>query len=215
MRIRACPRQTRTAWVLATLLCTGADGLPTPTRAAPATPAAPESAETSWLTQSATAVGDALKSLGADAASVWSSVTGVATSSQPFESLPPMLSDDDRTFFAVLDAAGLQLSEIKVGGTMLSSTTYRLVAAREPSAADLEHAEQMLSDYRATSGGLRAAAKQRIARAVLDLAGDKGFVLTAVVIGLSPWPSASYEMDARNRPPEAAERRVLDGLRTQ
>jgi len=215
MRIPACPRQTRTAWVLAALLCIGAAGLPTPTRAAAATPAAPESAETSWLTQSVTAVGDALKSLGADAASVWSSVTAVVTPSQPFQSLPHMISDDDRRFFAVLDAIGLQLSEIKLGGTSLSSTSYRLVAAREPSVADFERAEQMLSDYRAMSGGLRAAAKQRIARAVLDLAGDKGFVLTAVVIKLTPWPSASYEMDARNRPPEAAERRVLENLRTQ
>jgi hypothetical protein len=49
-----------------------------------------------------------------------------------------------------------------------------------------------------------------MARAILDVAGDNGFVLTAVVIELWPWPSVQYEISARNRPPEAAERRVID-----
>ena len=209
------PRRTHMAWMLAALVAVGAAGLAAPARAAGDTPAAPGPSEPSWLEQSAATIGGAMKSLGDGTASLWSAVTGVATPSEPFQSLPAMLSDDDRKFFAVLDAAGLQLSEIKVGGSMLSPTTYRLVAAREPSTADLQRAEQMLSDYRASDSGLRAAAKQRIARAVLDLANGKGFLLSAMTIELSPWPTASYELQARNRPPEAAERRVLDNLRTQ
>jgi hypothetical protein len=44
----------------------------------------------------------------------------------------------------------------------------------------------------------------------LDVAGDKGFILTAVNIDLWPWPSVNYEITARNRPPEVSERRVID-----
>jgi hypothetical protein len=93
---------------------------------------------------------------------------------------------------------------------MLSHSSYRFVAARDPSDIDIQRAERKLAEFRTTSGGLRNGAKQRIAQAVLDVAGDNGFVLTAVVIELWPWPSVQYEISARDRPPEAAERRVID-----
>jgi hypothetical protein len=163
--------------------------------------------------QSVWAAGGALKSVGAEAASAWSAIAGVTTPSQPSGALPDQIGEDDRQFFAVFDAVGLQLSEIKFGGTVVSYSSYRFVATRQPSAADLERAERKLNDYRAISGGPLVWAKQRIARSVLDLAGDKDFVLSAAVITLLPWPSASYEINALNRPPEAGERRVVDRMR--
>jgi hypothetical protein len=129
--------------------------------------------------------------------------------------LPGQISDDDKRFFAALNAVGLELSEIKVGGGTFSHSSYRFVAARDPSDVDLQRGERELEDYTARAGGLRAAAKQRIIRAVLDVAGDKNFILTAVVVDLWPWPSVSYEMTARNRPPEAGERRVIDATQPQ
>jgi hypothetical protein len=109
----------------------------------------------------------------------------------------------------------LQLSEIKVGGGTFSHSSYRFVAARDPSDVDIQRAERKLDEYRSSVGGLRAAAKQRIVRAILDVAGDKGFILTAVVIDMWPWPSVNYEISARNRPPEPGERRVIDATQSQ
>jgi hypothetical protein len=155
----------------------------------------------------------ALYSVSTGAATAWNTVAGYARPSQPSGALPDQIGEDDRRFFAVLDAVGLQLSEIKVGGTMVTYNSYRFVAMRQPSAADLERADRALSVYRTVSGGPFVWAKQRIARSVLDLAGDKDFVLSAAVITLLPWPSANYEINAVNRPPEAAERRVVDRVR--
>jgi len=215
MRTPAFRWPTGTTLVLAVVCCTGVAGLPTPTRADGPAPATPGSLEPAWLAQSMSVVGGALKSLGSGAASTWSNLTDLVTPSRPSDLLPDRISDNDRQFFAVLDAIGLQVSEVKLGGTLISSSSYRLVAARAPSVADFEHAERKLSEYCATSDGLRSQAKQRIARSVLDLAGAKDFVLSAVVIELSPWPSVRYELDARNRPPEAAERRVVEGVQAQ
>lgn len=215
MRTSAFPWSARTALGMALLFCGSIACLPTPTRAADREPAAPETIETPWLTQSMAVARGALKSLGSGAASAWSNVAGLVAPSQPAELLPDRISDDDQQFFAVMDTVGLRVSEIRLGGSLVTSSSYRFVAERAPSVADLDRAERKLDGYRSTSDGLRARAKQRIARSVLDLTGAKDFALTAVVIELSPWPSVSYEMNARNRPPEAAERRVVDGMQTQ
>ena len=167
----------------------------------------------SWLLRPVWAIGGAVKSIGSGAASVWGAVAGLTTPFRPSEALPDQIGDDDRRFFAVLNGVGLELGEIKVEGSLISYSSYRFVATRQPSAADLERAERKLVAYRANSGGPSGWAKQRIARAILDLAGDKNFVLSATVITLSPWPTASYEITALNRPPEAAERRVADSMR--
>jgi hypothetical protein len=208
---REVPKSRRlrdSLWLAA--FCAGIAGCPAPVRAAD-----PPPAETPWLARSMSMAGGALTSLGAGVVSVWNGAGRLVTPAQPLESMPELISDDDRRFFAVLNAIGLRLSEIKVGGTLVASSSYRLVAAREPSPGDLERGERLLDEYRSAASGVRAGAKERIAQAVIDLAGDTGFVLTAVVIELSPWPSASYEMNARERPPEAAERRVVNGVRPQ
>jgi hypothetical protein len=152
----------------------------------------------------------AAKATGSAAGSAWASFSGLFSGSEPYDYMPSQLSEDDRRFFATLDALGLQLSAISVGGGILSHSSYRFVAARDPSDVDIQRAERKLAEFRAASGGLRNGAKQRISRAILDVAGDNGFVLTAVVIELWPWPSVHYEISARNRPPEAAERRVIN-----
>ena len=176
-----------------------------------ATPGAARSAEpAAWYEQPLAAVSSAAKAVGAAADSAWAGIAGLFGGSDPYDYMPSQLSEDDRRFFATLDALGLQLAEIKVGGGTLSHSSYRFIAAREPSDVDIERAERKLEEFRAKSGGLRNGAKQRIARAILDVAGDKGFVLTAVVIELWPWPAVQYEMSARNRPPEASERRVIN-----
>jgi hypothetical protein len=205
--------------VLSVLVCAALAGAPAAARAAgSAAPASGSSAAastsaSSWFLQPVWAIGGAVKSIGSGAASAWGAVAGLATPFRPSEALPDQIGDDDRRFFAVLNSVGLQLGEIRVEGALISYSNYRFVATRQPSAGDLERAERSLLEYRANSGGPRGWAKQRIARSILDLAGDKNFVLSATVIELSPWPTASYEITALNRPPEAAERRVADSVR--
>jgi len=168
-----------------------------------------------WYLHPLSVVGGAVKAVGSAAGSAWSGVASWFGGSDPYDYLPSQVSDDDRRFFATLQALGLQLSEIKVGGGTFSHSSYRFVAAREPSDADIQNAERRLEEYRIAAGGLRAGAKQRIARAVLDVESDRSFLLTAVVVELWPWPTVSYEMNARNRPPEAGERRVIDAIQQQ
>lgn len=168
-----------------------------------------------WYLHPLSVVGGAFKAVGSAAGSVWNGVGTLFGGSDPYDYLPNRISDDDRQFFATLDALGLQLSEIRVGGGTFSHSLYRFVAARDPSDVDIQRAERKLQEYRNTFGGLRAGAKQRIVRSMLDVAGDKEFVLTAVVIDLWPWPSVNYEITARSRPPEAGERRVIDATQPQ
>lgn len=163
-----------------------------------------------WYLRPLSVVTGAVKVVGSAAGSVWTGVSTLIAGGDPFDYMPSQIGEDDRRLFAVLDAAGLQLGEIKVGGGALSHSSYRFVAAREPSDVDIRRAEAKLTEYQAVAGGLRNGARQRIARAVLDVAGDKTFVLTAVVIELWPWPSVQYEMNARNRPLESGERRIVD-----
>jgi hypothetical protein len=190
------------------LLCLGCIGN---ARAAdaPAQNAAP------WYLHPLSVVGGAVQAVGTAAGSVWTGIASFFGGSDPYAYLPGQISDDDRRFFDTLQALGLQLSEIKVGGGTFSHSSYRFVAAREPSDVDIQSAERKLEDYRNGAGGLRAGAKQRIARAILDVEGDKSFILTAVVVDMWPWPSVNYEMNARNRPPEPGERRVIDGTQPQ
>ena len=159
--------------------------------------------DASWWSRSAATAGVALQSLEEHAASAWSSATELFSSPPSSAVSPGLIADEDRPFFAVLEAAGLQLGEVRIAGTVLRSTEYRLVASRTPSAADLERAERAFEIFRTRQSGLRAGAKERIARAALDLIADRTFVLTAVTVELTPWPSAKYEVHARERTPAA------------
>jgi len=60
------------------------------------------------------------------------------------------------------------------------------------------------------ASGFRARAKQKIARQALDTALGGGFTIAAMEITLSPWPDATYQLTARNRPPELGERRIIE-----
>ena len=169
----------------------------------------------SWVVRSEGSVIFAAKAIGATLGSAWNGISSMFAGSEPSDYLPAQISDDDRRFFANLAAIGLQLAEIKVGSGTFSAPTYRFVAAREPSDADIQKAERLLADYRASAGGLRVRAKQHIVQAVLDISGDRSFILTAAVVALSPWPSVSYEISARHRPPEPSERRITGAMQTQ
>src|SRR5690349_11150192 len=81
-------------------------------RAADAPP--PDAGE--WYTHPLSIIGSAAKAVGSAAGSVWASIGGLFGGSDPYEYLPNQVSDDDRRFIAVMDALGLQLGEIKVGG---------------------------------------------------------------------------------------------------
>jgi hypothetical protein len=168
---------------------------------APAVSAAGD--EAGFINRSASAVADTARSLGAAIASTVGSLT-------QSDQLPPQLSDDDRRFFAVLETLGLQLAEVNVGKGWLGSVTYRFVPAREPSDVDMDRAERKLTEYQELGGGLRYRAKQKIARSTVDTALTGGFTITAMDIVLWPWPDAGYQLTARNRPPEAGERRVIE-----
>lgn len=153
---------------------------------------APAAVEAPWYDQVLDVVGAAL-------GSVWAGIGGLFVSSDPYDHLPSQISEDDRRFIATLDAAGLTLAEIKVSGGIFSHSVYRFVASREPSDVDIQRAERKLQEYRGAARGLRAAAEQRILRAVLDVTSDRSFVLTAVIVELWPWPSVNYEMTARSQ----------------
>jgi hypothetical protein len=165
-----------------------------------------------WSMQAADAVGNALASLSFAATSTWGSFTSFLKPTQPYEVLPDQLGEDDRRFFASLETLGLKLGEVTVRGAVLPYAGYRFVAAREPSDADIERARRELESYRRSYDSLRAKAKQGILRALIDIAGDKTYVVTAVNLDLALWPSASYEINRRDRPLEAPERRVVDAL---
>jgi len=163
-----------------------------------------------WYIKEVALVVGMLRAVGSAANTAWADAGSIFNGPPPYNYLPSQISDDDRQFFATLHALGLQLSEIQVGSGPLAGSSYRFVAAREPSDLDIERAQRKLSEYRASFGGLRAAAKQHIVQSILDVAADKNFVLSAAVIDLWPWPTVSYEISARDRPPEVAERRIFD-----
>ena len=110
---------------------------------------------------------------------------------------------------------GLQLTEVNIGNGWFGGVTYRFVSAREPSDVDLGRAERKLTEYRDSAAGLRARGKQKIARSTLDTASSGGFVIAAMDVALWPWPDASYRIIARNRPPEAGERPIIEGAPKQ
>lgn len=162
-----------------------------------------------WYMHPTEIVGSAAGAVGSAVGSVWSGMSRMVWAGDPYDYLPGQISDDDRLFFATLEELGLRLSTINVGGGMLSHSSYRFVAAREPSEVDIERTERKLEEYRDNASGMRSIAKEHIVRSILDVAGDKGFILGAVVIDLWPWPSARYEISDRNRPPEFSERSVI------
>jgi hypothetical protein len=163
-----------------------------------------------WYVKEVKIVVGMLRAAGSAANTVWTDADKLVFGGSPYRYLPSQISEDDRQFFATLHALGLQLSEIQVGSSTFSQTSYRFVAAREPSDLDIERAQRKLDEYRATFGGLRAAAKQHIAQSILDIAEDKTYVLSAATVDLWPWPSVHYEISARDRPPEVAEHRMFD-----
>jgi hypothetical protein len=159
--------------------------------------------------QAVEAVGHAWSSFGAAATSAWTMLRPV----QPYQALPDQLGDEDRRFFISLETLGLKLAEVRIAGSVFPYAVYYFVAAREPSSADIERATKELDAYRLSYDGFRARAKQRTVQALLEVAGDRTYVVSAVDVELSLWPSASYEINRRDRPLEAPERRVIDALR--
>lgn len=204
-RLGAVPR---IALTLATLLCPpfaavhaqGTPGTGQPNDAP--TPAQPSGDGASWLPDMAREAREAAKSAGDTISTWWNEATTLVTPNGPTAYLPSQISEDDKQFFAVLGAAGLTLKEVTVGKGVVPAANYHFVASRDPTSTDLARAEDLLRAYRQASDGMRARAKQRIARATLDTMATAGFTLSAMDVTLSPWPDASYQVTTR--PPAAA-----------
>jgi len=112
----------------------------------------------------------------------------------PTDYLPTQISDEDKRFFAILEAIGLELKGVTVSKGVIPSANYRFVASREPTDTDIARAEDLLRLYRESADGMWSRAKQRIARATLDTVSTAGTTLTAMDVTLSPWPDASYQI---------------------
>jgi hypothetical protein len=166
-----------------------------------------------WLSDAATAVsngfGSALDGASATLRTAWSFVLPEA----PFDFVPERLGESDLAFIAMMQAAGLSLTEIEAGGGLLPDVRYRFVASREPSAADYARAARALTLHKSSYSGLRAIAHRRIVQTVLE-AGEGGlYQVEMLEITVRPWPSVRYVLAARERPMDVADRRMLEALR--
>lgn len=193
-RMTAPPPRRRLSWQALCLL-----GL---LAAAPAQAQAPatDTQQRDWLSKGAETAGDAAKSVGDTLNSWWNDLSGKVTPSGPTSFLPAQITEDDKQFFAVLDAIGLKLKDVAVSKGLFPVATYHFVASREPTDEDIERAERLLRAYRDGADGFKSRAKQRIARATLDTVATKGFALASMDVTLSPWPDASYQVTARDKP---------------
>lgn len=151
-----------------------------------------------WLSKGAETAGDAAKSVGDTLNSWWSDLSGKVAPG-PTGYLPAQITEDDKQFFAVLEAIGLKLKDVTVSKGVFPVATYRFVASREPTDQDVERAELLLRAYRDSADGFKSRAKQRIARSTLDTVATKGFALSSMEVTLSPWPDASYQVTARDK----------------
>lgn len=177
--------------------------------AAPALAEAEPAAYQRWLSGAATVLQDAVSGAGGVLRTAGSFVLPEA----PFDFVPERLQESDLAFIAMMQSAGLSLSEIEAGGALLPDVRYRFVASREPSAADFARAHRALVLHEARYSGIRAAAQRRIVQTVLE-AGEGGrFQVTTLEIAVRPWPSIRYVLAARDRPLDDADRRLLDALR--
>ena len=118
-----------------------------------------------WLSDAAAAFGNgfggALDRAGATLRTAWSFVLPEA----PFDYVPERLGESDLAFIAMMQAAGLSLTEIEAGGGLLPDVRYRFVASREPSAADYARAARALTLHKSSYSGLRATCMRSHGRA--------------------------------------------------
>lgn len=198
-------RPGRFPGLMAALLATVA--LSAPVRAADPPPAAPPAAPGQAMTaedlaksaeEMARSAGEVAKSVGGAVGgaigSLWNDVTSKIAPGPPTDHLPAQISEEDKQFFAILETIGLQLKDVNVSKGLIPSASYRFVAAREPADTDIAKAEALLRAYRDGNDGMRARAKQRIARSTLDTMATAGVVLSGMDVTLSPWPDASYQI---------------------
>lgn len=141
--------------------------------------------------------GEAAKSMGSALGGLMNDAAGMVGAPNPTGHLPPQISDEDRRFFAILEAIGLRLKDVTVTKGMLGSANYRFEATREPTEAEIATAETLLRAYRDSDDGLRSRARQKIARSALDTVATAGYVLSGMEVTLSPWPDASYQITAK------------------
>jgi hypothetical protein len=165
-----------------------------------------------WLGWSLDVAGGALGAVGGAVGYVWSTAVSFVLPEAPFDYIPERLSEGSLAFVGVMEAAGFQLADIQTGGGFLPFARYRFVLSREPSATDIARARRALALHQERFGGITAMVQQRIMQTLLEVAEGGRFRVTAVELGVRPWPSIRYELSARDHPLEQSERRILEGV---
>ncbi len=165
-----------------------------------------------WFGWSLDMAGSAVGAVGGAVGYVWSTAASFVLPEAPFDYIPERLSEGSLAFIGVMEAAGFQLADIQTGGGFLPFARYRFVLSREPSPADIARARRALAQHEERFGGITAMVQQRIMRSLLEVAEGGRFRVTAVDLGVRPWPSIRYELSARDRPLDPSERRILEGV---
>lgn len=141
--------------------------------------------------------GEAAKSVGNALGGLMNDVSGMVGGAGATAHLPAQLSEEDRRFFAILEAIGLRLKDVTVEKGVLGSANYRFEATQDPTPAEIAKAEELLRAYRTAEDGLRSRARQKIARSALDAVSTAGYTLAGMEVTLAPWPDASYQIAAK------------------
>jgi len=215
MASRSAPARlgrTRVAWALALALLAAPAAAPAFAQVSPAALPPADQEPRGWFGWSLDVAGSALGAVGGAVGYVWGTAVSFVLPEAPFDYIPERLSESSLAFIGVMESAGFQLADIQTGGGILPFVRYRFVLSREPSSADIARARRALALHQERYGGITAMVQQRIMQSLLEVAEGGRFRVTAVDLGVRPWPSIRYELSARDRPLDPSERRILDGI---
>lgn len=168
--------------------------------------------ESGWFAGSWNLAGEWANTVLGIAGSAWRFAMSFVLPEAPFDHLPTTASPSAKAFMAVMDEAGYQLANITTGGGFLAEVSYRFVLAREPSEASAQRVVRALERHRENYLGPNAMAQRRIIQNLLDVPDRDAYLVTAVVVGVRPWPWIRYEVTRRDAAPEANDRRLLDTI---
>jgi hypothetical protein len=141
--------------------------------------------------------GSVWQSISSAANDLVAAVAGLFVDRDPYDYLPEQLSERDRMFLALMEAAGYGLAEIDIGEGVLGEVTYRFNMQRAPSAGDLERVRRGLAAHEERTSGATARAQRRALSGLLAVADAPQFQVSAVRIDLLPWPAVRFHLTAR------------------
>ncbi len=159
-----------------------------------------------WLDRSLSVAGIIASGTRDTAVAIWHAAASFVLPAAPFDHMPDRASAQEVAFIGVMEEAGYQLAGVTTGGGLLPEVSYRFVLVREPTEDSAARAARAMERHQETHSGPVAIAQRRIVAAVLDLPAQDPFLITAVVVGIRPWPWVRYEMTRRDTAIEAGER---------